>query len=126
MEIKSRRLVMWGDHTVPNPWFSRVVVLNDKHTIELREYANGVEECLVNGTVYARDSLADIKADTGTAKAPEAFEELTGLYRQDWDRSYRRMYWSGWMDSRKTWWLDFTVDHAQFRKLAGKYWEKQL
>ena len=125
MQIKERRLMLLGDHSVANPWFSRVVFVNG-HQVELREYANGIEECRVNGAVYARDSLADIKADTSTAKAPLAFEELTGFYRTDWDRAYRRMYWSAWMDTRKTWWLDYQVRPDQERALLRRYWEKTL
>ena len=126
MLVSSRRLVLWGDHTARNPWFSRVVCLNEKHTIELREYANGVEECLVNGTVYARDTLANIMEDSGTANAIEAFEELTGFWPRDWDRMYRRMYWSEWMDSRADWWLDVRVNTKEFRQLARTYWGKEL
>jgi hypothetical protein len=123
MQVNTRWIQLSGNHTVDNPYFSRCVFLN-QHCIELREYASGAEECLVNDTVYAADTVEMIRADGCSVKASEAFAELTGFWPADWDRTYRRKYWSEWMDVRKTWWLDFRpADDRQYLALIMKYWQ---
>lgn len=130
MNIKNRSLHIYGDYgdsSVSDPSFDRCVVVNS-HSIALRTYASGREECLVNGTVYAADSVEMIRADLGSAVASEAFEVLTGFWPRDFDRAYRRMYWigcprgSGWMDSTRTWFLGFPVKDAnQHAELCRRY-----
>jgi hypothetical protein len=106
MEIQNRSLQLCGDHTVADPWFSRVVYVN-QHCIELVEFDSMREECRVNGALYTCDSVEDIAIDTGSCKASEAFEQLTGMWPRDWDRMYRRLYWSAWMCSTCQWRTDY-------------------
>lgn|SRR5574341_280172 len=116
MQIHRRQVRMYGDHTVDDPFFERIVVVND-HFITHRQYASGREECVLNGTVVAADSIDDLNRDLGSCKALEMFEDLTGLGAAEWDRLYRRLYWSNWRSTRYHWWLDVNFNS---RKLVDQ------
>jgi hypothetical protein len=122
MQIYRRQVRLYGDHTLDDPFFERIVMLND-HYIGYRMYASGREECVLNGTVIAADSIDDLNRDLGSTKALQMFDDLTGCNAAEWDRLYRRMYWSDWQSTRYRWWLDIYFDD---RKTVDKLNRKHL
>lgn len=120
MNIQRRTIQLYADHCAEDPYFVRIVRVND-HTIELVVYASGREECRINGATIATDTVEMIRINAATSCAAEAFEQLSGFWPADWDRVYRRLYWHGWMDSTRTWWLTYTPAPAQLRALCRRH-----
>lgn len=88
MNVTKREIRLHCDAVAAVPFFERIILVN-QHDISLRTYADGREECIVNGLVYASDTLDMI--------------QLTGLWVAEWDRAYRRLWWSQYMDNRAMW-----------------------
>lgn len=102
MNVTKREIRLHCDAVAAVPFFERIILVN-QHDISLRTYADGREECIVNGLVYAADTLDMIQADMGSANASKAFHQLTGLWVAEWDRAYRRLWWSQYMDGTAAW-----------------------
>lgn len=121
MQVHRRQVRLYGDHTVDDPFFERIVVLNE-HFIGFREYASGREECTLNRTVIAADSIDDLNRNLSSSKALEMFDDLTGMNTKEWDRLYRRMWWRDWQSTRLHWWLDVSFpSRKRVDQLNHKY-----
>lgn len=111
MNIQKRFFQLDIEHTPGQRALTRVVGIN-QHRVEYKCYRGGAEELILNGTVIARYTAEDMANGVDTFRCSEQFEELTGFFLRDWDRTYRRRYWAVWEGEEWYW------DHMGGRRVA--------
>jgi hypothetical protein len=104
MQVTTRRIQLAGSHGQgERPCLARIVYVNH-HVVEYRCFRDRAEEELVlNGTVIARYTAAQLDAGDDSRACSEGFEQLTGLWPHQWDRVYRQLCWPAYQGEDWYW-----------------------